>query len=131
MNEEVQGELSLARETLREAEHLLAQRLPRGVGSRAYYAMFHAAAAMVLAEGEKYEKHGETIGAFGRLFVKRGRVEAKFNSYLKAGFKSREVADYEPLMTISLERANEMLQEATEFVAMAEEFLKGAGGAIE
>lgn len=129
--EEVEAELTIARETLQEAEHLLTQGLPRGAGSRAYYAMFHAAVAMVLAEGEKYERHGQTIGAFGRLFVRTGRVRAKFNSYLKAGFKSREIADYGPLVAISMERATEMAQEAREFVAMAEEYLKTSGGGVE
>jgi len=126
MNDEIQAELRIARETLQEAEHLLSKQPPRGAGSRAYYAMFHAAVAMVLAEGEKYESHGETIGAFGRLFIKPGRVERRFNSYLKEGSEFREVADYAPLTTLSIEKAGEILKKATEFVGMAEEFLKEA-----
>ena len=90
--------------------------------------MFYAASAMLLNEGEEFESHGETIGAFGRIFAKTGRVSGKFHSYFKDAFELREEADYTPETPVSAERARATLMRADEFVAMAEEYLKTREG---
>ena len=39
--------------------------------SRAYYAMFYVAEALLLGEGLTFSKHSAVIAAFGKSFVKR------------------------------------------------------------
>lgn len=65
--------------------------------------------------------------------VDTGRVEDRFIEYLEKGFKTRHAADYQTDLTtaVSIEDAEESMRKATEFVGMAEQFLKGAGGKVE
>ncbi len=55
MTSTVRDYLKMARESLREAEHLISADFPRGTANRAYYAMFYAASSMLLNEGEEFE----------------------------------------------------------------------------
>jgi len=127
MKEDVRSELDIAGQALRAAMSLAAIGLPRDAVSRAYYAMFHAATAMLLAEDMSFESHGETIGAFGRFFAKPGRVDRKFHRDLIDAEDFREIADYVRDAPISLEKVSNTIGRATEFLAMAETFLEGAG----
>lgn len=44
--------------------------------SRAYYAMFYLAQAVLLSDGMAFSKHSAAIGAFGEHFVKPGHLAA-------------------------------------------------------
>jgi uncharacterized protein (UPF0332 family) len=46
----------------------------RGAASRAYYAMFSAARALLLSQGLDFSSHSAVIAAFGQHFAKSGRV---------------------------------------------------------
>ncbi len=125
MTEEIQAELDVARQSLREARTLASVGLPRGAAARAYFAMFHAATAMLLSEGKRFKSHKETIGAFGRCFTKKGRLDSKFHRYLIDAEDFREVADYTPCAPIAPEKVEQMIKQASEFLTMAEDFLRG------
>jgi uncharacterized protein len=127
MKEDVRSELEIARQALRAATNLAVDGLLRDAVSRAYFAMFHAATAMPLAEGKSFESHGETIGAFGRFFAKSRRVDRKFHRDLIDAEDFREIADYSRDTTISSEKASKTIEAAIEFLVMAEKFLEGAG----
>lgn len=81
MNGEIQAEMAVAHQALLAAEHLHRLNLPRDAATRTYFAMFHAASAILLAEGKRFQSHGETIGAFGLLFAKTRRVDPRFHRY--------------------------------------------------
>ncbi|MGH9432864.1 MAG: HEPN domain-containing protein [Terriglobia bacterium] len=127
----MRSELDIAGQALRAATGLAASGLPRDAVSRAYFAMFHAATAMLLAENMSFESHEETIGAFGRLFAKAGRVDRRFHRDLINAEDFREIADYVRNAPISAEKVSDTIRTATEFLAMAETFLEGAGGKLE
>jgi uncharacterized protein (UPF0332 family) len=129
MSKDTEAILEMACAALNEAKHLRSGGYPRGTASRSYYAMHDAATAMLLAVGERFEQHGQVIGAFGRLFAKTGRVDRKFHRYLIDAFESRGVADYDafPEPPMTMEKAALILSWAEEFVTMAEEFLKSEG----
>lgn len=50
--------------------------------SRAYYAVFHAAQALLLTEGEKAETHKGVVTLFGLLFIKTGKFKKDLGKYL-------------------------------------------------
>ncbi|PYV23743.1 MAG: hypothetical protein DMG24_13265, partial [Acidobacteria bacterium] len=60
-------------------------------------------------------------------------TDSKFYQFLQTAFDLRGVADYgaESATSVSRKQAQEMVRNAYEFVAMAEQFLKGAGGKVE
>ena len=98
--------------------------LIRNAASPAYMAMEHAASAMLAARGEKYSSHGAVHARFGELFSKTRLVDPKFHRYLLNGFELRHNAEYERGLVVSAEDMESTLKNATEFVAMAEQFLK-------
>jgi uncharacterized protein (UPF0332 family) len=84
-----------------------------------------------LLEGLTFKSHKETIGAFGRLFAKRGRIDPKFQRYRIEAEELREVADYGTHAQVSSTTASKTVDRAAEFVTMAENFLEETGGSIE
>jgi hypothetical protein len=132
MNKEIWDLLKVARETLEDARVLFQnQRYPATV-ERTYFAIEHAASAMLLHEGLKVETHYGVKVKFGEVFAKIGKVEKRFGRILSRAYDLRFGAEYVPAKRagISREVAEEQLRTASEFLEMAEGFLK-AGGALE
>ncbi len=129
MTKELEALLKKARSFLGAGESALANDYPERAVSHAYYAMFHAARAMLLAKRVKCTSHRETHSKFGLLFAKESVEYQKFHRYLLNGLARREIADYdaEPLAPITQVEASEALVRAREFVDMAEEHLKSHG----
>lgn len=122
--EEVELWLDRAEETLKASKALRDRGFYKDAVSRAYYAMFYAAKAAVVKEGVRGKKHSGVISAFGRLFAKTGRLEARLHRTLMAAYRQREETDYRPKVVTSKEAATETIQEAEEFVAVVGTFLK-------
>ena len=73
--------------------------------SRAYYAMFYCAEALLLTKDLSFSKHSAVIAAFGKHFVKTGLLPSTLHSYLRDAFKDRQTGDYEAVIAISKEQA--------------------------
>ena len=92
--------------------------------SRAYYAMFYAAEALLTEEGHEFSSHGAVHGAFGKQFTKTGRLDAKFHRYLIDAYRERQAADYDAPAEVGLEEAQTLLDQAKEFLAAAKSLLE-------
>jgi uncharacterized protein (UPF0332 family) len=117
MTEDVQLHLQRADDCIAEAELLLRASRPGAVVSRSYYAMFHAATAALLHHDIRRRSHQGIIAAFGQTFVKSGRIDARFHRYVKESFDLRQESDYQPVVRLTQEQAQEVLSWAREFVA--------------
>jgi uncharacterized protein (UPF0332 family) len=84
--------------------------------ARAYYAMFHAATAVLLGEDIKRSSHRGIISAFGEFLVKPGRIDEKFHQYFREAFDLRQQSDYEPIADITFDQTQQTIQRAREFV---------------
>ena len=62
--------------------------------SRAYYAMFYLAQAVLLAKGLKFSTHKGVISAFGEHFVKTGIFPKEMGRILNKAFEKRQASDY-------------------------------------
>jgi uncharacterized protein (UPF0332 family) len=133
MTRETEAFLRKARRSLKASEVLLEQDLAEDAATRAYYATFSAAKALLIGKARPVSKHSHVAFEFEKQFVLTGIVEARFLDYLQAGFMTRHFAEYETDLTrpVSVAEARERLTAAREFVNMAESFLKGAGGESE
>jgi len=80
---------------------------------QAYYAMFHAAKAVLFKAGFKEKAH-YAIGIVLQDFAEKGLLEQKHVEDYKAGIYAREQADYH--YAHSKETAKQMLEMAKEFV---------------
>jgi len=77
----ISGYIEKARKKLEVSERLLRSGDYDDAVSRAYYAAFHAAQALLLSEGERAETHKGVITLFGLLFVKSGKFDRRFGKY--------------------------------------------------
>jgi hypothetical protein len=124
LGQDIELVMKRARETLLEAQYVVGQKFYRGAANRAYYAMFHAATALLLSEGLAFSKHQGVIGEFNRLYVKTSKFPKSLGSRLDYAFDARNVADYSVRDDISAELAEQLVQDAAAFVAEAERLLR-------
>ena len=118
------GYLEKAQSKLESTRILLNQKYFEDAVSRAYYAAFHAAQAVLFSEGIKARTHSGTVNQFGLLLVKTGKVEAKYGKFLSNLREDREVGDYEVFTPIEEQDAVNALNEAEEFVRAMRDYLE-------
>ena len=78
MSSKVWQLLERANEDLTAAADILNTTLPERAVTDAYYAMFHAAEALLLSEGLEHASHSATHAAFGLRFAKTSKLDPKF-----------------------------------------------------
>ncbi len=95
--------------------------------TRAYYAMFYGASALLASKGISRSKHRGVLSAFGEHFVKTGLIETEYAKMLGHAFDSRLDTDYDIAFTAERALAEEVLRDAQRFVGRCEEHLRQAG----
>lgn len=85
--------------------------------NRAYYAMFDAASALLASEDVTVRRHSAVHAAFGERFVKTGRIDAALHRHLLTAFDLRQLADYDPMVSISPADARRSIDDAERFLA--------------
>ena len=88
--------------------------------SRSYYAMFYIAEALLLGLDLSFSKHSAAIAAFGLHFSKTGLVPGEFQRYLTEAESLRHLGDYGDRSSVTLERAQEQIRRADQFLRHAE-----------
>lgn len=102
-----------------------------GASDRAYYAMFDAARAALLASGRSLaadpgRSHSGLIGAFGRLLVRDGPISREMGRLLNRAHEIRLIAAYAG-DSVELSDATELVKEAQTFVSVIRDAFKLAG----
>ena len=92
--------------------------------SRAYYAMFYCAKAMLLAKGVTTKKHSSTISLFCEKFVKSGEFSEELASYLIDAFRKRQIGDYDVFIMPTKDEAEDLINKADLFVKEVKNWLK-------
>ena len=108
--------LAKADENVAVAQTILCAGYPGTAASRAYYAAFHAATAVLATHGLSFSSHRETIGAFTREFVNKGFLPPDTKNKLQNLFEHRQTADYDWASTIDQQTATEDLAAAQAIV---------------
>jgi len=113
--------MAKAETAIASANALLALGDVDGACNRAYYAMFDAARAALLASDgserpDMGKTHRGTLNAFSEHFVKTGRITKELGRHLKHAETFRYVADYEG-GSVDLVDATELVLHAEKFVA--------------
>ncbi|MFA6990403.1 MAG: HEPN domain-containing protein [Candidatus Gastranaerophilaceae bacterium] len=115
--------LNKSKDSLRGAFALFDSGLYAFAVSRAYYAMFYLAEAILLNEDFNYSKHSAVISAFGNNFIKTGKIPVQFHRYLIDGQSLRNIADYDVATTIEEDEAKTEIEHTQEFIDFAEAYL--------
>ena len=126
MNPEVNELLDKARRSLKTAEKIYKDGEVDFAGSRAYYAMFYVAEALLLDQGLAFSSHSAIIANFGKEFAKTGILNPKFHTYLTKSQDRRNIGDYAIGKHLTNEEVREMLTWAKEFIKAGENYLNHA-----
>jgi len=120
----IEGYVQKAEKKLKVAEKLFKSGDYEDAVSRAYYAVFHAAQALLLTEGEKAESHKGVVTLFGLFFVKTGKFTRNTGKYLANLKDDRESGDYEVFSYIDRETAETAISEAQKFIKEGKAYLR-------
>ena len=110
------GRLRDAEASLRASEILLDQGLYRDAVSRAYYAMFYAAEALLATKGLHPKTHGGVLHLMGEHFVKGGELEPEMTNSFGFAMQARQRADYGDDFAITVDDARAVVTKAKSFV---------------
>lgn len=119
--------LEHAREMLEVAEYNMTSGFYGSAINRAYYAIFHAANALLATQGLSRSKHSGVIAMFREYFVKPGIIEAEYSDIYGRIMDNRQVSDYDVEIEIEAEVAEIDLGDARRFVERVEHFLEVEG----
>jgi len=97
------------------------------VTSRAYYAMFYAASALLASKGISRSKHSGVHSAFGQYFVKPGLIEPQYSRMLINAFNVRLDSDYDVKPLLNRALAEDILRDAQQFVERVAAYLQQEG----
>lgn len=112
------GAMAKAVECLEDARWALSGNRAANAVGRAYYAIYHAAEALLIAHlGHEFSSHRAVQGAFGKHFAKAGIVPPRLHQVFLKAFEARHDADYDIMSVTTMEEARNRVAEAEEFVA--------------
>jgi uncharacterized protein (UPF0332 family) len=123
----IAAELARADEALRAAVVLSDAGLLLDAESRLYYAIYHAAVALLLTEGVEPRSHAGTLGLLGLHFVKTGRLSPEHGRLFARIQKYRIEADYGRDFVLSAAGIREDLAACEGFIQRAQEIVAAAG----
>lgn len=124
MKQDSQQLVAKGKRGLKAAERLFGEEDYDFAVSRAYYAMFHLAEALLLTKGLATSTHSGLLAILYEHFVKPGLIQKKFHQSLHHAFGLRQQGDYWSDSGITQEMAREVLDDAKTFVATIERYLE-------
>lgn len=112
----VRERMRRAHECLSDAQLLLREGTARSAVNRAYYAVFHAARALLVTRGLEAKKHAGVRSLLDREFVKTGHLDRYMSETYHDLFAWRTDADYRDFIEVPCDAAQDLVQRAQEFV---------------
>lgn len=92
--------------------------------SRAYYAAFYAATAVLLHEGLELSKHSAVLASIHQRFVKTGKLDKEQGKTLNWLFELRSVGDYGGAAHVSRQEAEQAIEAAEKFLEAVKPLLQ-------
>lgn len=116
-------ELDQADRCLDQARALRSLGHPDGTLSRAYYAVFHAARALLVSLGLEVKSHRAVVNQISDHFVRTGRLTPELSRLISRMQRDREDADYQMGAIFTDAMAEQAISDAERFVAAARSLL--------
>lgn len=123
LKEEIVKFVERSEESLNVAHLLLDNNKHADAVSKAYFAMFYAACAVLRTKNLDTSKHSGVISLFGFHFVKDEIISQKFHKMLIKAFDDRDVADYSIFAEIIEKVAVQRIADAKAFIEEMKRFL--------
>jgi uncharacterized protein (UPF0332 family) len=116
-----------ANESLDAAKSLFEDKFYDFSVGRSYYAMFYTTEAILLTKNLSFSKHSAVIAAFGKEFVKPEIMPKKLRESIVCAFDLRQLGDYGAPGSVSVARAQSLIEETKEFIETIEGYLIKGG----
>jgi uncharacterized protein (UPF0332 family) len=123
VSEEVTAHMQRAQQSLEAARTLRDAGLFDDTASRAYYAAFHAASAVLMSRGSTFKKHGAVIGAVHKQLVHTGTLTVEMGKWLTWLFELRSVGDYGEIIHVEEAQARLALDRAKRLIEVFDKLL--------
>lgn len=123
MNEQIERILKKAEDSLEAARFLADQGFFDFSASRAYYAMFYTAEALLLLRRLSFSSHTAAIANFGKDYSKSNDMDRNFHKYLIAVQDLRSQGDYNFLVSVTPNQSAEAIGWAEEFLRSVWEYI--------
>ncbi len=123
----VGAELRQAEESLRAARLLLDAALNADAASRIYYAVFHAARALLYSVGVNPRSHEAARSLLAQHFVRTGKLSAQRSKDIAQLEALRTSGDYDPQFALGTEELAPEWERARDFVEDARTLLGAPG----
>jgi len=120
---EIAANLERAEQSIQAARDLAGKGYYDFATSRAYYAAFYGATAILLNEGLDFSKHSGVIASIHQRFVKTGKLSKKHGKDLNWLFEIRSVGDYGGTVHVSALQAEQAIQVAESFLKSVKSLL--------
>jgi uncharacterized protein len=121
--DEISSNLERADTNLQVARELLDKGYYDVSASRAHYAAFYAASALLLNEGIDTSKHSGVIALIHQHFVKSGKLSKEHGKNLNWLFELRSVGDYGVSLHVLLDDARRAINTAEDFLKVVKTLL--------
>lgn len=112
-------------EVLKAAQHLLSYGFYNDAVSRAYYAAFHWARALLFTRGLESRTHRGVIQLLNLHFVKDGPLSSQVAEHLSSLETYRELSDYTAIAQFSEAQARDELARAEAFITACRSLIGG------
>jgi uncharacterized protein (UPF0332 family) len=122
--DEIKANLERAQQAVNAARELAAGGYTDFAASRAYYAAFYAATALLLSEELSFGKHSAVLSFIHKEFVRKGKLSKTHGKNLNWLFELRGVGDYGVTLHVSQRDANRAIQVASDFLLAIKELLQ-------
>ncbi|MFH1386674.1 MAG: HEPN domain-containing protein [bacterium] len=124
LTERILAELARAKDSLAASKLLLKNGLFADSISRSYYAIFHAAKAVLLTKEIDPSSHNGAITMFGLHFVKPGLIEEVYGRIYNETKDVRELGDYIVTKKFTREETEKRTNQAIQFLERMFLYLK-------
>ena len=91
--------------------------------NRSYYAIVHAARAVMALDAEDRCKHSGVMAYFREHYIKTGILDKKLSDIIQDAFQIRQISDYEDFMIFAYEDVEEQLEDANYFYNEVKRFV--------
>ena len=108
---EIRANLERAEQALKAADKLLSEGYYDFAASRAYYAAFYGATALLLDADMEFSKHSGVIAAVHQHFIKPGKLEKQLGKDLNWLFELRSLGDYGVPMHVPQQEAKQIISD--------------------
>lgn len=115
--------LSKAEQYLEDAQRTLKLEMYDTSANRSYYAIFHAARAVLALDGLDFKKHSGVISNFQMRYIKTGIFDKQLSNIIKSAFSLRTESDYEDFYVISKAEVEQQVKEAEIFYNAVKEYI--------